>query len=148
MTSNQRSYSESSEAKSSAGDRPRQLCTGAMTIAIEQRGHDVFGYELDPGLGIADYAVVVSATSARHARGMADKIREFAAKQGFRILSESGTAQSLWILLDYGDVIVHIFHEPVRHFYQLDELLKHAHPVELSDDLKKEAEKLRTGMVR
>ncbi len=71
----------------------------------------------------------MSATSTRHAKGLADAIRG-AVPGGFSNLE--GYTNGEWVLLDLGDVVVHIFYEPVRSYYSLDKLWGHVPTVTLA----------------
>ena len=62
--------------------------------------------------------------------------------------SMTGYEQAEWVLLDYGDLVVHIFYEPTRQHYRFDELWRKAAPLSLGEELEMQARKLRTGMVR
>ncbi|MFH1016827.1 MAG: ribosome silencing factor [Pseudomonadota bacterium] len=77
----------------------------------------------------ADYFFLMSATSTRHAKGLADAIRE--AVPGPTPNAE-GYTNGEWVLLDLGDVVVHIFYEPVRSYYCLDKLWGHVPTVTLA----------------
>src|SRR5262245_55221159 len=69
-----------------------------------------------------DYFVVASATSDRHARALADAASEAARKLGQRTLGLEGEQPGRWILVDLGDVVVHVFQEDAREFYSLERL--------------------------
>jgi len=70
----------------------------------------------------ADYFVVCSGTSDTHVRGMAESVVERLTAAGQRLHHVEGLAQGRWVLLDYVDVVVHIFHPAAREFYQLERL--------------------------
>lgn len=71
---------------------------------------------------LADYFIICSGTSTIHIRAMADEITEKLKKKDFYSIHKEGYESSRWILLDYTDVVVHIFHEEEREFYSLDRL--------------------------
>lgn len=71
---------------------------------------------------IADYFVVCSTASERQARAIADDLRVSAKAHGVRELGVEGINDGRWILQDLGDVIVHIFHESQREFYDIEGL--------------------------
>lgn len=71
---------------------------------------------------VTDFMVVATATSGRHGKAMADKIWMASKEAGNTPLSMEGELQGEWILLDLGDVIVHIMLEEVRALYQLEKL--------------------------
>jgi ribosome-associated protein len=69
---------------------------------------------------IADYFVICSGNSDRHVQALTEKVREQLAKKGLRPFGAEGEAASGWILLDYTDVILHVFTPTVRRFYDLE----------------------------
>lgn len=75
------------------------------------------------GLSTAtDFFVIVSGTSEAHVRGMADHLVAALAPRGVAPHHVEGLAQGRWVLLDYVDFVVHVFHPQVREFYQLERL--------------------------
>ncbi len=77
----------------------------------------------------ADYFVICSGDSERQIRAIFDEIAHTLKKEGIPPHHHEGAVDSGWILLDFGDVIVHIFSSFEREFYQLDELWSQATPV-------------------
>ena len=71
---------------------------------------------------VTDYFVIVSGTSDAHVRGMADHLMATLAPGGVRPHHVEGLPQGRWVLLDYVDFIVHVFHPELREFYQLERL--------------------------
>jgi len=69
-----------------------------------------------------DYFVIVSGTSAAHVRGMAEYLVSAIASSGIEPHHVEGLAQGRWVLLDYVDFVVHVFHPELREFYQLERL--------------------------
>ena len=69
-----------------------------------------------------DYFVIVSGTSDAHVRGMADHLMVALAPRGVAPHHVEGLAQGRWVLLDYVDFVVHVFHPELRDFYQLERL--------------------------
>jgi ribosome-associated protein len=72
--------------------------------------------------GATDYFVIVSGTSDTHVRGMAEHLLAALAPRGVRPHHVEGLAQGRWVLLDYVDLVVHVFHPELREFYQLERL--------------------------
>jgi ribosome-associated protein len=81
---------------------------------------------------ITDYFLICNGTSSVHIRGIADQVMDDLEKQGVRPRGKEGYPGSTWVLLDYGDLVVHIFLEEQREFYSLERLWSDAHLVELS----------------
>lgn len=79
--------------------------------------------------GFADYFVISTGESARQLRAIYDEIEKSLKKEGVAPLHREGGFDSGWLLLDYGDVIVHVFSEEERDFYQLDEFWRNARTV-------------------
>ena len=69
-----------------------------------------------------DYFLITSADSARQVRAIAERVEERLSHAGVRMLHREGTGEAHWILLDYQDVVVHIFEEQTRQFYDLERL--------------------------
>lgn len=71
---------------------------------------------------VADYFVVATGNSINQTRALADYIEEALAKEGYDVLSNEGLREGEWILIDVSDVIVHIFTQKQREFYDIDNL--------------------------
>ncbi len=89
---------------------------------------------------ITDYFLVLSANSAKHAQAIAEAVMEDAKKNNIDRMSAEGVTQGNWALLDYGDVIVHVFRKPIREFYDLEGLWAEAPRESLPADIQKEIE--------
>ncbi len=95
----------------------------AVNAALEKKAFDVDVLSVGELTSIADYFILASATNERQAAAISDSIVEqLKEKLGVRPLLIEGTTPGRWILLDYGDFIVHIFIEDVRRFYGLERL--------------------------
>jgi ribosome-associated protein len=70
---------------------------------------------------IADYFVIAGGDSTNQVRAIVDHIDEELSKLGYRQRSIEGKADGRWVLLDYGDIIVHVLHEKERNFYKLEQ---------------------------
>lgn len=87
------------------------------------KGEEIVAIDLRDKSTIADYMVVASGTSSRHAAALAHKIMDELAKQfPGRKARVEGMAEADWVLLDMGDVIVHIFRPEVRNFYSIEKM--------------------------
>ncbi len=72
--------------------------------------------------GLCDYFVVASAPSSVRVKAIVDHIETSMKKEGLRARVKEGYAEAVWVLLDYGDVIVHVFYHETRKFYDLETL--------------------------
>lgn len=70
---------------------------------------------------IADYFVIAGGDSTNQVRAIVDSVDEALSKLGYRQRSIEGKADGRWVLLDYGDIIVHVLHEKERNFYKLEQ---------------------------
>ena len=92
-----------------------------------------------------DWFIVMSARSDRHAAAIREHIDDtMRVEQGRRPMAVEGIERNQWIVMDYGDAVVHIFYEPVRAFYELERLWNEAPELELTSP---EEGHLATGLV-
>ena len=94
----------------------------AAQAALEKRAIDLAVLDLQGLSTIADFFLVCSARSAPQADTIAEAVRGALRAEGVRPRHNEGSAESGWLLLDYGDVVVHVFLEETRGFYSLDRL--------------------------
>src|SRR5208337_4808365 len=90
--------------------------------ASEKKARDVVVLELTGLTDIADFFVLASGTSERHVRTVAEAIEGGTKDAGGPPLSMEGLDEGRWVIIDYGDVIVHVFLEPLRELYDLESL--------------------------
>lgn len=83
----------------------------------------------------ADYFVICSGQSSRHVQGIASFIEESLAKEDIYPLGIEGFRGGGWILMDYNEVIVHIFYQPVREFYDLEDLWSDARRIKTQTEV-------------
>jgi len=86
---------------------------------------------------IADYFVICSGRSDRQVQSIAQGLEENSGEHGIKPFAVEGASRGHWVLMDFSDVIVHIFYEPVRKFYDLDGLWGHAPRAELPEPYSK-----------
>lgn len=98
------------------------LAREGVSAALDKKGADLLVLNLSEISSFADYFVICSASSDRQAQAIADAIEERLRAAGRRPISVEGYAASRWILLDYGDVLFHVFLEEARRFYALERL--------------------------
>ena len=88
----------------------------------DHKAEDVVVINLEGKSDIADYMVIASGRSSRQVATMADKLVEVAKAHDVKGITPEGRAQADWILLDSGDVIIHLFRPEVREFYNLEKM--------------------------
>ncbi len=79
---------------------------------------------------IADFFIICSGSSNRQVMAIAEFIQIYLKKHGIKPLSVEGVKEGRWILLDYGHVVIHVFYEPLRSFYDLEGLWTDAKRIE------------------
>lgn len=102
-------------------------------FALDKKAQDLALLEVGELTTIADYFIICSGRSDRHVQSIAEGLKEDGRAQGLRPLASEGVARGQWVLMDFSDVLVHIFYEPVRRFYDLDGLWAVATAVELPE---------------
>ncbi|MGZ3787648.1 MAG: ribosome silencing factor [Bacteriovorax sp.] len=113
---------------------PLNMAMAAAWIMGNFKGINLKVLDLRHTSGIADFFVIGSAGNPTQAAAMAEEISLQMRNLGIEALSREGLKNSTdWILLDYGDVIIHVFHEPARLVYDLDLLYKNAISVEIPE---------------
>lgn len=91
--------------------------------AAEKKGRDIVILDVAPIIAITDCFVLVSASNARQARTIVDEIQDaMRADDGSKALGVEGLEDASWVLLDFGDVVVHVFLDETRQYYDLDRL--------------------------
>ena len=83
---------------------------------------------------VADYLVIGSAESDRQTRAIADHVGDMLTGKGDRPLSVEGTASGQWVLMDFGDVVAHIFRQDARTHYALERLWSDAKPLSIPEE--------------
>jgi ribosome-associated protein len=86
------------------------------------KAENIVCIELKDLSALADYMIIASGTSSRHISALASKLQERLTIRGVRGIRTEGLAQSDWVILDAGDVIVHLFRPEVREFYNLEKM--------------------------
>lgn len=112
---------------------PKQKAILVSRSALEKKAYDLVLMEVREITSIADYFIICSGRSDRQVQSIAQGIEENLAEMGIHPMSIEGLSRGQWVLMDYSDVIVHIFYQPVRDFYDLEGLWSHAPRVELPE---------------
>lgn len=90
--------------------------------AFETKARNIAIMDMRRLSDVCDYFIVTSGDSTTHLRAIADNIEGRTSESGVRLWHREGVPEALWVLLDYGDVVVHIFHSQTRGFYNLEKL--------------------------
>ncbi len=118
------------------------LCVNA---ALGKKAKDIIILNMRKVSSFADYSVICSGNSDRQVQSIAQAVEENMKKNGFLPLGIEGEKTARWILMDYADIIVHVFYEPIRDFYDIERLWSDAPKMEIDNDAEK-ITRLRKGM--
>ena len=102
---------------------------------LEKKGQKVVSLDLKKiGTAISDYFIVCSAKSTTNVLAIADNVEDrMIEKASRKVVRSQGRENALWIILDYGDIVVHVFQNQYREFYRLEDLWADAERVEYVD---------------
>ena len=104
-------------------------------LAFDKKAFDIRVRDISRVSSIADYMVIISGASDKQNQAIADNIRTGLKKFG-KVHNIEGATDGKWIVMDYGDVLVHVFHDQLRRYYDLDGLWGSAPELELSGEIK------------
>lgn len=112
----------------------RQRALLCLNASLEKKAKDLILLKVKEISAFADYFIICSGASDRQVRSIAEAIREHLKKADILPLGVEGEAAGQWILMDYDDVIIHIFLDSVRTFYDLERLWSEAPRMDVADD--------------
>lgn len=102
---------------------PEAFSTALAKIALDSKAFDVAILDMSTLVDYTDIFLLCTGRNRRHVAALAEEIRSFAKKDlGVQCLGTEGLPAARWVLVDFGSVVVHIFDEPLRAFYNLDGL--------------------------
>lgn len=110
------------KTKSSKQEEERPLATLVTTALDDLKGQQITVLDVRHLTSVTDTMVVASGRSDRHVRALADTVVEQCAKAGVRPIGVEGEKSGEWVLVDLGDVVVHVMLPRVREFYNLEKL--------------------------
>ncbi|MFT9596359.1 ribosome silencing factor [Mesobacillus sp.] len=100
----------------------RELLMTAVKAADDKRAEDIMVLNMKGISLIADYFVICHGNSDKQVQAIAREIREKAEEQGYNLKRIEGFDEARWVLIDIGDVVVHVFHKEERIYYNLERL--------------------------
>lgn len=131
------SESEHPEISSDQAERSRALAIAAAQVIQDNKGHNICVLDMRHLTPIFDFFVIGTGGSRRQLHAMSEEIDDKLEKEmGDRRLGREGYDESRWILLDYGNIVVHLFDEETREYFQLEQLWADAKPIDLTGHLR------------
>jgi ribosome-associated protein len=118
-----------------ADDRSRHLAVVAARAAADKKAEEIIALDVSERLVLTDVFLVVSGSNERQVKAIVDAVDEALHKEGAKAVRKEGVSEARWVLMDYGDIVVHVQHEEDREYYALERLWKDCPVVELPVDL-------------
>ena len=112
----------------------KKFALGAAAIAKDRRCSDISVLDLKDKSPATDFFVIATGTSNRQIRTVADEISELGRQKGFPKFGRAGYEQGRWVLLDFVDVVVHIFDDEYRQYYDLELLWGDADKLKIKEE--------------
>lgn len=113
----------------------RELAIEICKIIDDKKGKDIVLMEVGKLASFADYFVIATGNSIKHTSALADEVEKRLGEKDILLSHKEGHREGSWILLDYLDVVIHIFTEEQRSFYDIERIWKGAKYVELDIDM-------------
>jgi len=118
-----------------ATPRAVELVVAAAQAAADKLAHHIQAFDVSDRLAIIDAFVLASAPNDRQVKAIVDAIEERLRELGAKPLGREGQHEGRWVLLDYGDIVVHVQHAEERTFYGLERLWKDCPVIDLPAEL-------------
>ena len=115
----------------SATPRARELAQAAAAAAHDKLAQDVVALDVSGQLVLTDVFVIASAPNERQVNAIVDAVEERLHELGSKPLRREGQREGRWVLLDFGDIVVHVMHSDDREFYDLERLWRDCPPIVL-----------------
>ena len=125
----QRSRMATSVSPATPAREPASAAMRAASMCLDMKANDVVLLNLSGVTDMTDYFVIASGTSDTHVRAIGEHLITELKKEGVRVHHVEGVQQGRWVLLDFVDFVVHIFHPTLRSFYQIERLWSDAEAV-------------------
>ena len=113
--------------------RALELATACARVADDNRGKEILLLDLRKATSLVDFFVVITAASRRQSHAIAEDIDKEMKKRGEAKLAVEGSEEGRWVLIDYGDFVVHVLSEEARTYYALEEIWGDADRVEWAE---------------
>ncbi|CAN5301724.1 ribosome silencing factor [soil metagenome] len=123
-----------------ASARARELLTVVALAADSKQGEDLVALDVSGPLPLTDIFFLATGRNERNVQAIAGEIEDKMIEAGVKTIRREGRAEGRWILLDFGDIVAHIFHEEDRMYYSLERLWKDCPAIPLQLPVAKAAE--------
>ena len=117
-------------------NKEQEMVRIACKAIDDKKGKDIKVIDIHEVSVIADYFVIASASNQNQVQAIVDNVEEQLGRAGFEAKQVEGTRNSSWVLMDYGDMIVHVFDEENRLFYDLERIWRDGKVLDMDEFLK------------
>ena len=118
-------------------NREKEMTKIALRALHDKKAMDVKVLDIHEVSVLADYFVIASGSNQNQVQAMVDNVDETLGRAGFEAKQIEGTRNSSWVLMDYGDMIVHVFDEENRLFYDLERIWRDGKVLDVNEFLEK-----------
>ena len=125
----------------SATDRAIELAIAAARAAADRKAEEIIALDVSEQLVLTDVFLIASGTNERQVGAIVDAVEEALFRLGAKPIRREGKTQGRWVLVDFGDVVVHVQHQEDRVYYALERLWKDCPVIELPPDARGEADR-------
>lgn len=119
-------------------NREKEMTKIALKALDDKMAMDIKVIDINQVSVLADYFIIASGSNQNQVQAMVDNVDEMMTKAGYEPKQIEGTKNSSWILMDYGDLIIHVFDEENRLFYDLERIWRDGKVIDMEDFLKEE----------
>lgn len=114
-------------------DQSREMARIAWNALNDKKGEDIKIIDITGISVLADYFIIANGTSDSQVNALVDNVEEALHKAGYSLKQREGQASGSWVLLDFGDIIVHVFDKENRLFYDLERIWKDGKVTDIAD---------------
>jgi ribosome-associated protein len=122
-----------------ATERSLDLAKTAATAADDKLATTIAGIDVSEQLALTDVFVIVSASTDRQVGAIVDEVEDQLRAKGAKPIRREGERDGRWVLLDFGDIVVHVQHDEEREFYELERLWKDCPEIDLGVPKRRDA---------
>lgn len=118
-----------------AEERAKHLAIVAARAAADRKAKEIIALDVSERLVLTDVFLVTSGSNERQVKAIVEAIEDALQAEGANAVRKEGQSQARWVLMDFGDIVVHVQHDEDREFYALERLWKDCPVIELPSDL-------------
>ena len=111
----------------------RKMAAMACDALDDKKANDIKVIDIEKVSSLADYFIIASGSNRNQVQAMADNVDEVLGRAGYPVKQIEGYSTANWILMDYGDIVIHIFDEENRLFYDLERIWRDGKAIEVAD---------------